>query len=176
MGAKPQEGNNARVYQAQQEGEAMITNERLAEMRRIEQAATEGPWLWRYPVGGMPTLVSPPNGQCLIIDAVRSGMQRATMRFAIREKKRGGIMCHAEEFFLNPGRHIPDFQEPNNPDMEFMSAARTALPELLTVVEMYRAAIARSGLDATICSQCGEMMLTFPDGGNICADCAEVMG
>jgi hypothetical protein len=41
MGATTQEGNNARVYQAQQEGKEMITKERIAELRKFEFATRQ---------------------------------------------------------------------------------------------------------------------------------------
>ena len=52
------------------------------EARRLDEAATKGPWKWRYPFGGVPMLAHPRSGLMIVMDAVRCGMQRATFRFA----------------------------------------------------------------------------------------------
>ena len=41
------------------------------------------------------------------------------------------------------------------------------------IVEGNKELFKRSALDTTMCSYCGELMLTLPDGGNLCVKCAE---
>jgi len=70
------------------------------------------------------------------MDAVRDGMQRATFRFAKRcPADVGGIMFKASEFFpVQPGRHVPDYQEPAHPDMRLIRAAPDLLDALKDLV------------------------------------------
>lgn len=93
---------------------------------------TPGPWMWRYCVGGYPELVCPRHGLLLVMDSVRAGMNRATLRFAIRTPAdKGGLMRKAEEFMEAPGKDVPDYQLlPANPDMRLIAASPTLLDHL----------------------------------------------
>jgi hypothetical protein len=51
--------------------------------------------------------------------------------------------------------------------------AISAIEQQGAEIALLYAAIKRSGLDTTMCSYCGEMMFVLPDGGNLCAKCAE---
>lgn len=72
------------------------------------------------------------SGMLLVLDAVRYGMQSATLRFARRgEKDRGGLMFKADEFIPNTGPMRPDYQTPTNADMRLIEAA----PDLYAACE-----------------------------------------
>lgn len=113
-----------------------------SELRAIEERAekaTPGEWAWRYCVGGLPALFHPGHGMLLIMDAVRVGTSMAVLRFARRdERDKGGIMFKATEFFQEPGCDVPDFQEPSNPDMQFIAHAREDVPALCAEVRRLR--------------------------------------
>lgn len=97
---------------------------------------TPGPWEWRYCVGGYPELVHPKRGLLLVMDAVREGMHRATLRFARRTTSDvGGLMFKAAEFFVAPGKGVADLQVPTNPDMRLIAAAPDLLEALRDLVE-----------------------------------------
>jgi hypothetical protein len=94
---------------------------------------TPAPWAWRFPLGGLPELVHEGHGRLIVMDAVRDGMKRATMRFARRDPADlGGILYKAAEFFRAPGRRVPDVQVPDHPDMRLMAAA----PDLLKAARL----------------------------------------
>jgi len=117
----------------------------IADSRRVCDAATAGPWAWRWPFGGHsgPILVRP-KGVFVIVDATRLGMQGATLRFADRKPQdKGGILHHADRFMPDVTPQRPDYQEPTNPDMQFIAHARTALPTALDISESQRREIER---------------------------------
>jgi len=99
-----------------------------------EELTTPGPWAWRWAYRGRPQLVHPSHGVLIVMDAVRDGMQGATVRFAERNPTDlGGIMCKAEHFFPEqPGRRVSDFQPPLSPDMRLIAAS----PNLLALARI----------------------------------------
>lgn len=108
----------------------------VSECERLDKEATKGPWGWRYCVGGKPDLFAQRSGLPLVMDAVRSGMNRATLRFVNRSgSDKGGLMQRAEEFFEVPGKNVPDFQDSKNPDAAFIARSRELLPRLAAVVK-----------------------------------------
>ena len=103
----------------------------LAEIRKRVAAATPRPWLWWAREGSSnPTLICPNHGMLIVMDAVRSGMQGATLRFASRTPSdKGGILRKAETFL--DGYSGTDFPDVRNPDMTFIAHARDDVAWLL---------------------------------------------
>lgn len=141
----------------------MISKDKRDELRRLHEAATPAPWAWRWPVGSRsgPDIVHPQCGMLLVMDARRFGMNGATVRFARRSPAdRGGLMFDATQLMPDLTNSRPDFtndrdlaaleptidQEPNNPDMHMMVAARNALPALLDALDAAEAERDSSGM------------------------------
>ena len=106
-------------------------------------AATPGEWLWRWPSGrNAPHLVHPRKGMLLVMDAVRLGMNAATVRFATRSPvDKGGIMSSAENYMPDASGKRPDYQEPSNHDMAFIAHARADLPLALAEIRRLEAQV-----------------------------------
>lgn len=124
----------------------------LDELRALEAAATPGPWAWRWPSGSRdgPTIVHPKSGLLLVIDAVRSGMNAATLRFARRTDSMGGTMHNADSWMPHRGGDRPDYQTPTSPDMQMLTAARNALPALLAVAEACKGLMRRMEINELV--------------------------
>ena len=120
-----------------------MTTDQLSAIEQRHAAATKGPYGWRYPVGGLPDLFSKCDGLFLIMDAVRHGFNDGVLRFATRSDSMGGVMHKATTFFVPPGRGVPDFQEPTNPDMQFLAASWQDIADLLAEVKRLRAEVER---------------------------------
>lgn len=111
--------------------------ETAQEMLRLDGMATVEPWIWRNTQSVK--LVSPPNGQCTVIDFVRKGMQSAQPRFSDRPNQPlGGVMHTADE--------IGDLN--TNPDAAFIAFSRAAGPALAR--EVLRLADEVAALRATV--------------------------
>ena len=102
-----------------------LTPHELADARQLEQAATPGPWRWRIDRGGHggAFLQTVGHGGLLILDAVRNGMQGATLRFRDHAKC---LMFKAHD----RESHLDD-----NPDARFLAAARTLVPRLIATID-----------------------------------------
>lgn len=121
-----------------------MTPARLAEIAARVEAATAGPWWWRFNVGGRPELWSTQRGGLVVLSALRDGMNKAVVAFCERATPlTGGVIEKASKFFVTPSRDVPDYQDPTNPDALFIAHARTDIPDLLAEVARLEAENAR---------------------------------
>lgn len=122
----------------------VLTDQEIEYGLRLCDWATPAPWRWRFPAGrsaGGPELTCPLYGLLLVLDAVRDGMNRATLRFARRTPAdRGGLMDKAARYCVGSGEPVrSDWPVVENPDMEFMAFARGVLPAALRELKYLRA-------------------------------------
>ena len=107
---------------------------KLDKWQAICDAATPGPWEWWLRPNHPVMLAHPGHGLLIVMDAVRDGMQGATVRFAKREGTKGGLLHKASDLHKPYNSRASEFIELDNPDAAFMTYARTAMPQLIARV------------------------------------------
>jgi hypothetical protein len=113
----------------------MTDPELLAELERLDKAATKGPWYWRWCVGGKPELWA--KGCLIVMDFVRSGMAGAVARFAKRDPTdEGGIMFPLTETMPKPAARNPEIHAMIGvPDADLMSFLGTHRARILHLLQ-----------------------------------------
>jgi len=114
-----------------------LSDARLAEIDRVTEAATPGPWSW-YGNTKMHNiyLATVNRGRQFVMTFRRWGMRSAQPCFQPSEKK---VMIPASELVEYEADYRKDFHVINNPDAAFIALSRTAVPELLREVERLQA-------------------------------------
>lgn len=108
----------------------------LEEIKARHTKATKGPYVWRWPCGGIaPELIAPHSGLLLVMDAVREGMMGAAIRFAEREGNRGGIMRKLTDLCAKPTPRTPEWIVMDNPDANAMAHSWQDIDDLIGEVE-----------------------------------------
>ena len=108
-----------------------LTQEDRKAIRARIAAATVGPWGWWHRPQTPAILAVPAHGLLVVMDAVRRGMQGATLRFAKRDPTAGGLLYKVEDMSPDYDPRGSEFIEVNNPDAMFIAHARTDVEELL---------------------------------------------
>ena len=143
-------------------------DEILAEIQSRCDKATEGEWKWRRTDGSV-ELFNPRHGLLIIMDAVRKGMNAATLRFAVRtQRDKGGIMRTVDELVPYDPRGT-DWPEPENPDMAFIAHSRTDVPRLLACVKILTDAERARRCGGPGYNECIDLNGVSPDG--MCKRC-----
>lgn len=121
---------------------ASISEEELAASAAVCAAATPAPWTWWLGKDRAPVLVHPRRSILIVMDAVRQGMNGASLRFARRFDDRGGVLRKAGEFLPAYQYRASEFSnDASNPDMRFITFARDYIPRANETIRQLRAEI-----------------------------------
>ena len=132
----------------------ILGNRDLAALRAAVEKMTPGPWRWQNPRGGVCSLVTVGRGMLLVLDAARSGLNRATLRFAMRSSKdEGGLMWKADQFNLA-----------EHPDAAGIVALRNSALPLIAELERGRARIANLEVALRPFADCVSVAVNAVDG------------
>lgn len=117
----------------------MVDKSKLEDIRSRHAAATKGPYKWRWTCGGhrAPELIAPHHGMLLVMDAVRSGMNGAVLRFARRTDSMGGLMFKLTDLLPKRERRCAELIDATgNPDADAMAHSWQDIEDLLEVVDL----------------------------------------
>lgn len=102
----------------------------MTDIKGLLEKATIRPWAW-FGSGDKCYLASERSGRLYVMDAVRSGMQGATFRFAEREPTTGGLLLNASHFAKKKDYEPHEWLSLDHPDAELIVYAVNNLERLL---------------------------------------------
>jgi hypothetical protein len=98
----------------------------LAELRRLAEAATPGPWRWEGHRNRGMHLSTVDRGRQYVMGFIRQGMQGAQPTFQVRDEDGYGLMTPASELAVQEVEYRDDITHIEHPDAAFIVAANPA--------------------------------------------------